>query len=55
MGLIAQNLLGYVPRYYSESVSELIEKGNKMECHIYNVDKNRNCNECIKVIMRVGK
>lgn len=51
----AQNLLGYVPRYYSESVSELIEKGNKMECHIYNVDKNRNCNECIKVIMRVGK
>lgn len=48
-------VLGYVPRYYSRSVAELLEKGNKIECHIYNVDKNRNCNECIKVIMRVGK
>ncbi len=48
-------VFGYVPRYYSRSVAELLEKGNKIECHIYNVDKNKNCNECIKVIMRVGK
>lgn len=47
--------LGYVPRYYNRSVAELLEKGGKIECHIYNVDKNKNCNECIKVIMKVGK
>lgn len=48
-------VIGYVPRYYSKSVAELLEKGNKIECHIYNVDKKSNCNECIKVIMRVRK
>ncbi len=49
----SRNLLGYVPRYYSKSVAKLIEKGNKIECHIYNVDKDSNCNNCIKVIMRI--
>lgn len=47
--------IGYVPRYYSKSVSELMEKGKEIECHIYNVDKDKNCNECIKVIMKVKK
>ena len=51
----SRNLLGYVPRYYSKSVAKLIEKGNKIECHIYNVDKDSNCNNCIKVIMRIGR
>ena len=27
--------------------------GRKITCHIYNVDKDKNCNECIKVIMNV--
>lgn len=46
-------LLGYVPRYYSKGVCELLEEGKKIICHIYHVDKSKNCNECIKVIMNV--
>lgn len=48
-------LFGYIPRYYSKSVADLLEKGSKLVCHIYNVDKEKNCNECIKVIMEVKK
>lgn len=47
------NLLGYIPRYYSKGVTELLKNGKKVVCHIYNVDKNKNCNECIKVIMKI--
>ncbi len=48
-------VLGYVPRYYSRSVTELLEKGSRIEGHVYNVDKDGNCNECIKVIMEIKK
>ncbi len=46
-------LLGYIPRYYSKGVSELLEQGKEVVCHIYNVDKSMNCNECIKIIMEI--
>ena len=48
-------VFGYVPRYYSAGVSALLEKGRNIVCHIYNVDQNKNCNECIKAIMEVKK
>lgn len=44
-------VLGYVPRYYSEGITELLKQGKKIVCHVCHVDKNKNCNECIKVIM----
>lgn len=50
---ISGNKLGYVPRYYSEGVSTVLRQGKKINCHIYNVDKNSNCNECIAVIMEI--
>ena len=50
---ISGNVLGYVPRYYSKGVTELLKREKKIACHIYNVDKNKNCNECIKVIMKI--
>jgi hypothetical protein len=46
-------VLGYIPRYYSREVSKLLKQGKKIVCHIYNVDKNKNCNECIKIIMKI--
>ncbi|MCI9020648.1 MAG: DNA-binding protein [Eubacterium sp.] len=46
-------ILGYVPRYYSNSVAELLETKKNISCHVYNVDKSKNCNECIKVIMKI--
>lgn len=49
---ISGKLLGYIPRYYSEGVKELLLTG-KMECHIFNVDKNKNCNECVRLILKV--
>lgn len=48
-------IFGYVPRYYSKSVAEFLQEGKKIDCHIYNVDKSRNCNECIKVIMKIER
>lgn len=51
----AGKLVGYIPRYYSKSVADLLGKKNSIRCHIYNVDKNKNCNECIKVIMQIQK
>lgn len=50
---ISGRILGYIPRYYSKGVTELLKRKKKIVCHIYNVDKNRNCNECVKVIMRI--
>ena len=46
-------IIGYIPRYYSSSVAELLEAKKKISCHVYNVDKSKNCNECIKVIMEI--
>ncbi len=48
-------VLGYIPRYYSKGVIELLKLEKKILCHIYNVDKNKNCNECIKVIMEIKR
>ena len=47
-------VLGYIPRYYSKEVCKLLKQGKKIVCHIYNVDKNKNCNECIKIIMKIA-
>ena len=47
-------LLGYIPRYYSKGVSELLDQGKNVQCHISNVDKSSNCNECVKIIMKIG-
>lgn len=52
---VSEKVLGYIPRYYSKSVTELLKQGTKISCHIYNVDKDKNCNECIRVIMEIGK
>lgn len=49
---ISGHILGYVPRYYSEGVSEMLMDDKKVTCHIYNVDKNKNCNECMKAIIK---
>lgn len=46
-------VLGYIPRYYSEGVSGLLSENRNITCHVYHVDKNKNCNECIKLIMEI--
>ena len=50
---VSGRVLGYIPRYYSEGVSWLLKQKRRITCHIYHVDKNKNCNECIKLIMKI--
>ncbi|MEF9945327.1 MAG: HIRAN domain-containing protein [Lachnospiraceae bacterium] len=52
---VSERVLGYIPRYYSRSVTELLKHGIQISCHIYDIDKNKNCNECVRVIMEMGK
>lgn len=46
-------MLGYVPRYYSDSLFDLIQKGRSVKCTVINVDKNKSCDECIKLLLEV--
>ena len=49
---VSGHLLGYIPRYYSEGVIKLMESNKKISCRVYYVDNDKNCNECIKVIIK---
>lgn len=49
---IEGHILGYVPRYYSEGISRMLMDDKRVTCHVYNVDKNKNCNECMKAIIK---
>lgn len=46
--------IGYIPRYYCESVINLLDKGYKYFCTIYEVQKDNNCNECIKIKLEMN-
>ena len=46
-------LLGYIPRYYSSSIFDLIKNNRKITCTVSNVDKNKRCDECIKLTLEV--
>ncbi len=43
-----RNHIGYVPRYYSEHLTNFIKSGYACHCEVYFVNKENNCNECIK-------
>lgn len=43
--------LGYIPRYYSSSIFDLIQKGRSLTCTVLNVDKNKSCDECVKLML----
>lgn len=48
-----KQMLGYIPRYYSSSVFDLIQEGRNLKCTVLNVDKNKSCDECIKLMLEV--
>lgn len=41
--------LGYIPRYYSQPITERIQKGMTYSCRVIEVATDNNCSECIKV------
>lgn len=48
-----RQMLGYIPRYYSESIYRFIEEDRNVKCVVINVDKNKSCDECIKLLLEV--
>lgn len=49
------NIVGYIPRYYSESIYELFEKQFKYRCTVIEFNKDGKCNECIRVELVLHK
>ncbi len=48
-------LIGYMPRYYSEGVSKRIVSEAKITCRVIEVNKDSNCLECIKLELNIEK
>lgn len=46
--------LGYVPRYYSKQVTEMLKSKKAVTCRIIEKDSCANCRECIKVKMTIN-
>ena len=49
-----EKLIGYVPRYYAETFAAFIKEKRVKKGKILCVDKNRNCDECIKIEVSVA-
>lgn len=47
--------LGYVPRYYNQSVLERLKKQSTYSCEVIDVNQNGSCAECIKVRLSIPK
>jgi hypothetical protein len=45
--------IGYLPRYYCEGVINLLNKGYEYNCNIYELTKDNNCNECVKIQLEI--
>lgn len=49
------NHIGYIPRYYSENISKLLQNNYNYKLTTHIVNKNNDCNECIKVKLEFFK
>ncbi len=47
--------IGYIPRYHSEGIISLINKGYEYDCDAYEVQKNNKCNECVKIQLEMKR
>lgn len=45
--------VGYLPRYYSESVTEYLKDGATYECKVVEVNKDMECHECIMIKLEI--
>ncbi|MFZ3132034.1 MAG: HIRAN domain-containing protein [Desulfosporosinus sp.] len=52
---ISGNLLGYLPRYYAQEISQLIGNDTVITCRVIEVSKDTECVECIKVDLTIEK
>ena len=52
---LRDEMLGYIPRYYSESVSSRLAHGMTYACEVIEIDHERGCENCLKVRLRIPK
>lgn len=52
---MAGTLLGYLPRYYAQGVSELIGNDTVITCRVIEVSKDSECVECIKADLTIER
>lgn len=48
-------LLGYIPRYYSETISKRLASGASYLCEVVEHNHKHPCNECLKIRLRMPK
>lgn len=48
-------LLGYVPRYYNSAILTYLDKNMRYLCKVVALNRNQDCNECIKVKLNISK
>lgn len=52
---VTNEMLGYIPRYYSESVSQRLQKGMSYSCTVVDIQRDHKCEDCIKVRLKMPK
>lgn len=45
--------VGYIPRYFAEGYTKILQQGREVTCHVIAVNKDNNCDDCIKVMVSV--
>lgn len=48
-------MLGYIPRYYSEGVSDRLARGLTYGCKVVEIDRDHGCESCLKVRLVIPK
>lgn len=48
-------MLGYIPRHYSEEISNRLVLGMTYSCEVIEIDRNQNCEVCLKVRLSIPK
>lgn len=48
------NHVGYMPRYYSESMTNFVKEGAPYKCIVLEIKKENECHECVKVELEVN-
>lgn len=48
-------LIGYIPRYYNKELNKLINKGYVYIIKVLEYNRDKNCNECLRVSLELSK
>lgn len=48
-------MYGYIPRYYSESVTTRLKNGMSYLCKVIEIDDSANCENCVKVRLKIPR